>query len=241
MKRITESSLALMPTPYQTLGTYKGFTLEVCMNEQSLNTACHLRYRAYGAVGAVPDNEEQVLKDAYDYSPNARTFLVWYQGKAVATVRSSIYSEVYHQQETEGMTYFRQDIQNWVRLHTSILESGRFAVDPDFQGRQSLYARLLLFRAHGLNAASHGCTHLITAVRAGHVSFFKRFLDFETLSLSPRYVEWFGTEVVLLANSTRKCHSILLDKGMPDFDQEDILQYTLRAKLPAASQEGVAA
>ena len=232
MKKIVIPTLANTPTPEQVLGTFKGFTLEVCITDASKHTAYHLRYRSYLAVNSIPENPEEMLYDAFDRSPNSRTFLVWYEGKAVATVRSCVYSDLYDWTHTEAVEYFAQDIHTQLGAKTRILESNRFAVDPDFQGRQSLFARFLLFRAHGLNAAAHDCAYIITSVRCNHVAFYQRFLGLHPISTNSCFVEWADAEVSLLANPTEECLGTILKKGMPAYDQADIADYSQKAQLP---------
>ena len=232
MKNLTSIPAAAAPLSNQIVGTFKDFTLEVCLNLSSLKAAFELRYRAYLAVDSIPENEEALLYDDYDFMPNNRVHLVWYDGKPVATVRSCIYSEAYEWAPTEAVQYFGQDIENQLGKNSRILESNRFAVDPDFQGRQSLFARFLLFRAHGLNAAVHQCSHIMTSVRSNHIAFYQRFLGLEPISGAPRFVEWANAEVSLLGNQTELCLQAILKRGMPDYDQNDVRSYAMCAFIP---------
>lgn len=241
MKKLLTLSLAQAPALAQTLGTFKGFTLEVCRNEASLNRAFALRYRAYLEVGSIEENEQKLLYDEYDFLPNARVFLVWYEGKAVATVRSCVYSDAYRWLPTEALTYFPTDITSELGAKTRYLESNRFAVDPDFQGRQSLYARFLLFRAHGLNAGVHDCGYIMTSVRSNHVAFYQRFLGLNPISSGEARVEWAHADVALLANETEECFQAILKKGMPAYDQTDIANYAVTAGIPQVLSQRLAA
>ena len=241
MKNSTTIQLAETPISDQIISSFNDFTLEVCLDEKSMNRAFHLRYRAYLEVNSIEENEEELLYDEYDFIPNSRVFLVWYQGKAIATVRSCIYSEAYNWTPTEAVNYFGEDINRKLGSETRILESNRFAVDPDFQGRQSLFARFLLFRAHGLNAAVHQCDYIMTSVRANHVAFYQRFLGLEPISTQSSFVEWANAEVSLLANPTDECLSSILKRGMPAYDQEDIMNYAMCAHLPLVDSQRIAA
>lgn len=225
-------SIAQGPRADQVIGVFNDFVLEVCTSTASLKAAFLLRYRAYLAVDAIGENEDGFLFDHYDSLPNARVFLVWYQGKAVATVRSCVYSERYNWIATEAVEYFRRDVFTQLGEGRRILESNRFAVDPDFQGRQSLTARLLLFRAHGLNASVHQCEYIMTSVRDNHIAFYQRFLGLNPISSEACYVEWADANVSLLANNAEDCLTAILKRGMTDYDQNDVRQYALRANLP---------
>ncbi|MCB0628120.1 MAG: GNAT family N-acyltransferase [Saprospiraceae bacterium] len=236
MKSVTSIQLAEHPYAEQIIDTFNGFTIEICLRDSSMNTAFHLRYRSYLAVGSITENKEEMLYDEYDFSPNARIHLVWHEGKAVATIRSCVYSDHYNWVPTEGIRYFRDTVNQELGRTTRILESNRFAVDPDFQGRQSLFAQFLLFRAHGLNAGAHGCSHIITSVRSHHRAFYLRFLGMEPVSEQAVYIPWVDAEVYLLANETESCLSAILKRGMPDYDQDDISRYARKAQLPVRQQ-----
>ena len=225
MKNITNLQLAEQPLAHQIICTIKGFTVEVCRDRKSLNTAFRLRYRAYLGVDAIPENEEELLYDDFDFMPNAFVHLVWYQGKAVATVRGCIFSDYYGWTPTEGVNYFPKDTQEKLGSQTRLLESNRYAVDPEFQGRQSLFAQLLMFRAHALNSLAHGCSHIITAVRSRHIPFYQRFLGMEQLSSNKKYIPWADAEVALLSTRVNQCLEAALRRGMPDFAPEEVDHY----------------
>ena len=116
-----------------------------------------------------------MLYDDFDFMPNTFVHLVWYEGKPVATVRSCIYSDEYAWERTEGVNYFPKEVEEKLGKNARLLESNRYAVDPEFQGRKSLFAQMLMFRIHALCSAVHGCSHIITSVRRKHVPFYQRF------------------------------------------------------------------
>lgn len=201
------------------------------MNDASKYLAFEIRYRAYRAVGAIPENKEELMHEEMDFQANTRVFLVWFQGKPVATIRNCIYSGTYDWFPIESMQYFQQDFCSKLDANTAVLESGRFAVAPDFQGRQSFFACLLLFYAHGLNATAHQCKYIVSLVRANHLAFYKRFLAMEPISAQPRYVNWADTEASLLANRFEVGLEAILKKGMPTFNQDDVDRYVIIAQL----------
>ena len=203
----------------------KGFTVEVCRDQRSLNTAFRLRYRAYLKVNAIPENEEEMLYDDYDFMPNSFTHLVWYNEKPVATVRGCVFSSHYNWRATESVNYFSKDVEEQLGQYTPVLESNRYAVDPEFQGRQSLFAQMLMFRAHGLNANVHGCTHIITSVRANHIPFYRRFLGMQQLSAQMRYIPWADADVALLSSSAADSRAFATNRGMPDYNLVEELHY----------------
>lgn len=217
-----------------------GYSVEVCRSRQSLEAAFHLRYRAYLNVGAIPENNEKLLYDEYDFLPNARTHLVRYEGAPVATVRACIFSDEYDWQNTEAVTYFRKAVEETLGAGRRLLESNRYAVDPDFQGRRSLFAQMLLFRSHGLNCSLHDCDYIITSVRAHHVPFYRRFLEMEKITEQAVYVPWADAEVTLLACQPADCRKAALRRGMPDYKPEDIPAYAEAAGSNGASSRSAA-
>ncbi|MCB0587360.1 MAG: GNAT family N-acetyltransferase [Phaeodactylibacter sp.] len=241
MKQVTAFQIAEKPSPDQIVSIHDDFTLEVCLDEKSKRLAFQIRYRAYLEAGMIPENEEGMFYDEDDYQPNSRIFLVWYQDKAVATVRSCVYSDAYGWMPTEGVLHFREELSNKIGTHTRLLESNRFAVDPTFQGRQSLFARFLLFRGHGLNAAVHQCKYIVTSVKANHIAFYQRFLNLEPISPEPHYYEWLEADVSLLMNETDTCLNSILKRGMPGYDQEDIRCFAICAYVPLIDGQAQAA
>lgn len=226
-----------MPLKNQIISSDEDFTLEVCLNERSKREAYSVRYQSYVQAGLIGENEEALLYDEYDTMPNVRIFLVWHRGKPVATVRSCIYSDRYDWMPTEAVQHFQDDLNARLGSGTRLLESNRFAVVPEFQGRQSLYARLLLFRAHGLNAAVHNCEYLITSVQANHQAFYRRFLGLEPISEQTLKYEWIDAEVSLLFNRADRCLESILKRGMPDYNQDDVMHFAMCAYLPIIDQE----
>lgn len=225
MKKIINRSIAKQPLMHQVISTINGFTVEICRDHQSLNAAFRLRYRAYLEINAISEDEEEFLYDDFDFLPNSFVHLVWYEGQPVATIRSCIFSDQYNWLSTEGINYFPEDTQNQLGHQTRILESNRFAVDPEFQGRRSLFAQLLLFRVHALNSFAHNLTHIITSVRSNHISFYKRFLGMEQISSTMTYIPWVDADVVLMAVSVEDCLAAAIRRGMPEFDQDEVKLY----------------
>lgn len=241
MKKLVSRPCTYAPTPNQVLGVFNEYTLEVCMSDTSKRIASEIRYKAYREVGAIPENEEGLLYDEQDFQANTRVFLVWFQGKPVATIRNCMYAAAYDWIPIESMHYFQQDFYAKLGSKTPVLESGRFAVDPDFQGRQSFFACLLLFYAHGLNATAHQCKYIVSLVRANHLPFYKRFLAMDPISAQPRYVNWADTEASLLANRFEAGLEAILKKGMPAYSQDDVDRFVIIAQLLQSEAYRIAA
>ena len=159
-----------------------GFTAQLCTTEESLQTAYQLRYKAYRSVDGIPENDAGIAIDEYDAQPNARTHLIWYEGKPVGSVRSLIWSERYDWQNTTCVDAYRSAVDRELGLNTPILESNRYVVDPEFNGRKSLVAQYLLFRIQTISCLYDRCHYVITAVRTKHIPFYKRLMGFYPIS-----------------------------------------------------------
>lgn len=201
------------------------YLVEVCRHLDSLKAAFKLRYEAYRQVGSISPNPSGKLWDDYDTAPHTWTHLVWHNDKPVATIRSCIYSSIYDWQTTEANETFRDDIAQALGKQVPFLESNRFAVSPDFQGRRSMFAQLLLFQMHALNSAVHEIDYIVTSVREHHAPFYQRFLGMEEISLQRRRIDWVNADCALMATRRDHCLQVALKKGMPNYSDADLERY----------------
>ncbi|MCB0628703.1 MAG: GNAT family N-acyltransferase [Saprospiraceae bacterium] len=234
MKTPVNQGLPTGRGPKQIVLSSNGFTVEVCRHQESFYNAFHLRYQAYLQAGSIPPNPQELLSDDFDPSPHTWTHLVWHEGQPVATIRSCIYSDVYEWQTTEARSYFAEDIERSLGTNVGFLESNRFAVSPHFQGRKSMFAQLLLFQMHALNSALHGVSHILTSVRDHHVPFYRRFLGMEEISTTRQFIPWVDAEVALMATTRDRCFEVAIQKGMPDYSDEDLRRYMYCAGIALA-------
>ena len=199
-----------------------GLDVVLCATRTSRKRAYELRYRAYRASDAISANARAMFKDALDRTPNHRTFLVLDGGRPVATIRSAVYSPVYGWASTEAFLNFSSDIKKHLGANLRFLESNRFAVDPEYVSPRSSLAKMLCFRVHGLNAAAHGCDHVLTCVRTKHVPYFRRFLGMAPINAEPKVVPWLGDSAMLISAPTQIAHRTAVNRGMPDYTDADV-------------------
>lgn len=211
-------------SPDEFLFEESGFTAQVCITEESLWLAYQLRYRSYRSVDGIPENPEGIAVDDYDNQSNARTHLIWYEGKPVASVRSLIWSDQYNWQSTTCLDAYRSAVQAKLGLETPILESNRYVVDPDFKGRKSLTAQYLLFRIQTISCLFDRCQYVITAVRTNHIPFYKRLMGFYPIS-EPTQVEGFQFETVLLATPYESRSILAKNASIAAMQLQDYEQY----------------
>ena len=153
------------PSTQQILFKENGITAEMCIGQERLEIAYHLRYKAYLNAGAICSNSKEQFTDTFDKQANARTYLIWFAGQPVASIRSLTWSAEYNWQPTPSVQFFEADIKQHLGAKTSILETNCFVVDPAFTGRKALAVHLLLFRIQTLAAMADQCKHVIAAVR----------------------------------------------------------------------------
>lgn len=202
-----------------------GFTAQLCLSQESLETAYRLRYRAYRSVDGIPENETEMATDGYDFQPNARTHLMWYEGKPVASIRSLIWSDRYQWHSTTSLDTFRDSIAREIGLDQRILESNRYVVDPDFNGRKSLTAQYLLFRIQTISCLFDHCRQVITAVRPKHIPFYRRLMNFEPIS-EETAVDGFQFKAVLLATPYKSRYVLAKNVSLAELQLEDLERYT---------------
>ena len=214
----------LQPLSKQLLFTANGFTAEMCIDPESLSIAYNLRYRAYLHAGAIPLNPKEEFTDEYDQQHNVRTYLIWYENRPVASVRSLTWSAKYNWLPTDCSVLFKQDINQQLGADTPVLESNRFVVDPEFKGRKSLMAQMLLFRVQAIGAVVDQCKYVITAVRPRHASFYKRLMNFEPIS-EPLAVDKVSFPIQLLSTPVASREKLAESNSMAAYMQEDVERY----------------
>lgn len=214
----------LKPLDHQILFEVDGYTAEICIEPESLDLAYHLRYLAYRHADAIPPNPAATCTDSFDNQRNARTFLIWHEGQAVASVRSLTWSAEYEWTSTPSIGLFRKEVDQYLGLSSPILESNRYVTAPDFTGRKSLTAQMLLFRIQTLGALADQCAYVITAVRPRHVKFYERFMNFFSIS-DPIQVEAVSFEIQLLATPIASKDKLAQSSSIATYEEADLERY----------------
>lgn len=215
----------LQPQVEQVLfATNNGYLAEMCIEQDSLEIAYHLRYRAYRNVDAIPSNSEELFTDPYDQQKNSRTFLIWYEDRPVASVRGLIWSADYSWAPAPSVKIFEKEVEKHLGLRTPLLESNRYVVDPEFTGRKSLNAQMLLFRIQTLASIADKCEYVITAVRPRHVRFYERFMNFYPISES-KTVAQVNFPIQLLATPLSSREKLAQNSSIAAFEPADLEQY----------------
>lgn len=208
-----------------------GFRAQLCTTPETLEIAYRMRYKAYRVVDGIEPNEDEMAIDPYDYQSNARTHLLWYEGKPVASIRSLIWSDRYNWQGTTSMDVFRADVKKQLGLDKRLLESTRFVLDPDFKGRKTLTAQYLLFRVQTISCLYDQCQYVITSVRPKHIGFYKRLMDFKPIS-DPVQIEGFTFEALLMATPYSSRHVLAKNASIAKLQLDDYERYLVANASP---------
>lgn len=214
----------LQPQTQQVLFETNGYLAEMCIGQESLEIAYHLRYRAYLHADAIEPNAHELCTDPFDEQENSRTFLIWYEGQPVASVRSLTWSADFQWQSTPSLEYFKEEVTEHLGINIPLLESNRYVVDPDFNGRKSLTAQMLLFRIQTLGSLADQCDYVITAVRPRHVRFYERFMNFYPIS-GVKSASEVKFPIQLLATPVSSREKLVQNSSLAAFEPEDLDRY----------------
>lgn len=140
-------------------------------NERRLVEA--LRYRAFAGEGAVEARADMRLGDAYDLSPNARTFGLWFGDQLLASIRLHLVAD--ECDESPALAVFGDELRPFVRAGERLIDPNCFCVDPQVSGVVPELAYLTLRLPF---AAAEMQRHvLVTATaRAEHHAFYRRVM-----------------------------------------------------------------
>ena len=212
------------PLTHQILFTENGFTAEMCIEQESFEIAYNLRYLAYRSVDAIKPNPQETFTDKFDKQDNVRTYLIWHEGRPVASIRSLTWSSAYNWAPTDSLILFKEEIDQQIGLATPVLESNRFVVDPEFKGRKSLMAQMLIFRVQSISSQVDKCEYVITAVRPRHASFYQRFMNFEPISEAIT-VDKVTFPIQLLATPVASREKLAASNAMAAYKDADLKKY----------------
>lgn len=226
LRMLNPMQTTVQANPAHVLFKEEAYTAEMCLDHQSLSLAYHLRYRAYLKAGAIPVNPYEMCTDDYDDQANARTFLIWYEDQAVASVRSFTWSSAFNWQTTPSLDMFPKDIKANLGWRIPLLESNRYVVDPDFQGRKSLNAQMLLFRIQSLGALVDECSYVITAMRPRHIKFYQRFMGFYPIS-EPKAIDLVRFPIQLLATPISSVEILAQHSKLAQYTENDLYNYRM--------------
>lgn len=155
-------------------------TYQPVRNATTLDLVAALRYQAYHAEGAVAPTPSGQLRDRFDDLPNGLTVAIWLDTHLVASVRLHVVSFL-HGTQSPAIDAFPDALSAEVGQGRVIVDPNRLVINREASRRYPdlIYAT---FRVPFM-AATHFAADIVTAtVRAEHQAFYRRVLQFRTLT-----------------------------------------------------------
>lgn len=134
-----------------------------------------MRYRSYSADGYIKENTSQKFIDEYDDKPNSVCFLAYQQTKAIGSMRACVYDPSQENSMIPVMEVFDEELRNHVGYDNIFVEMNKFVIDPSFQRKGGMHARLMLMGSVLNESIKRNATSVVVAVRTEHIRFYQLF------------------------------------------------------------------
>ncbi|MEO0897728.1 MAG: hypothetical protein AAFY71_15085 [Bacteroidota bacterium] len=173
-------SLAYLTKQDEVIFSFGDFTSEMCLTQESFEEAMRFRYACYDESGLPTGEEGQKgsFQDAFDLQENARIILIRKNGQPVGTIRNMVYCKEYSWLPTYITTYHKEKLRTPFQEEQAFLESSRFAITSQLEGRDSRIIQGLLFRTQDLANWAERTAYFLTQVRDSHAKFYHRYMHF---------------------------------------------------------------
>lgn len=150
-----------------------------------LDKVFSLRYRSYVADRYIKENNSRKFMDNYDSFPTCRSYLLYENRRAIASMRSCIYNPT-DDYSVPCLEVFKDEIRSAIGLDDVFVEANKFVVDPEYQSKRGRRVRMLLFSTVVGETQSSLAKNVVVAVRPEHIKFYSRF-NCEQISDVKRY------------------------------------------------------
>lgn len=142
-----------------------------CDQGEDLEALYRLRYKAYRAIGMVPENIERADHDAFDETPNCYKFGIFIDGHLASTIR--LHHVTQSERRSPSTAVFGDLLHPLLDEGASFIDPTRFAVDPD---HSRLYPQIpyLTLRLAGMACFHFDAPYCLSAIREEHVAFYRR-------------------------------------------------------------------
>ena len=139
-----------------------------------LDKVYSMRYRSYSAENYIEENSSLKFMDEYDAKLNSTCFLAYHQEKAIGSMRACVFDP------KAGLSVpivevFEKEIRESVGYNNIFVEMNKFVMDPDFQRRGGVRARLSLMGAVLNESINKNAVAVFVAVRPEHIKFYEIF------------------------------------------------------------------
>jgi hypothetical protein len=139
-----------------------------------LDRVYSMRYRSYSAEGYIEENASLKFIDEYDNKPNSTCFLAYQNTKAIGSMRACVY-EPSGNDIIPVMEVFEDEIRDNVGYDKILVEMNKFVIDPSFQRKGGMHARLTLMGSVLHASVNKKARAVLVAVRPEHIKFYKIF------------------------------------------------------------------
>ncbi len=167
-----------------------------------LDRVYSMRYRSYSSEGYIEENSSLKFIDEYDNKPNSTCFLLYHQNKAVGSMRTCVFDSS-KRLAVPVMDVFDEEIRSTIGYNNTFVEVNKFVIDPSFQRKGGVEARMLLVGTVVEEAIRRGSSSILIAVRPAHMRFYKMLgchqisdaksyphLSFKTVLMACTDIQW---------------------------------------------------
>lgn len=167
-----------------------------------LDRVYSMRYRSYSAENYIEENSSHKFIDEYDAVPNSTCFLAYHKSKAIGSIRACVFNPKLNL-AIPAMEVFEQEIKNSIGYDDIFVEGNKFVIDPNYQRKGGIQARLLLVGTVVQEAIRQNAASILVAVRPAHVKFYQMLgckvaseaksyphLSFKTVLMVCNDIEW---------------------------------------------------
>lgn len=164
----------MLSTAIQTQENQHNDYYSVIAKGPMLDRVYSMRYRSYSAEGYIEQNSSLKFIDEYDDKPNSICFLAYQKAKAIGSMRACVY-EPSKKSLIPIMEVFDDEIRDNVGYDNTFVEMNKFVIDPTFQRKGGMHARLMLMGSVLNESMNRNATAVLVAVRPEHIRFYKIF------------------------------------------------------------------
>ncbi|WP_323816437.1 GNAT family N-acetyltransferase [Cellvibrio sp. NN19] len=192
----------MLTTALQTQENQSSDYYSVVAKGPMLDRVYSMRYRSYSAEGYIEENSSLKFIDEYDNKPNSTCFLLHHQNKAIGSMRTCVFDSK-ERLAVPVMEVFDEELRNNIGYDNTFVEVNKFVIDPTFQRKGGVEARMLLVGTVVEEAIRRGSASIVLAVRPAHIRFYKMLgcnpisdiksyphLSFKTVLMACTDIQW---------------------------------------------------
>ncbi|MWD25915.1 GNAT family N-acetyltransferase [Aquicoccus sp. SCR17] len=190
--------------------------------DKDLEDLYRLRYKCYRAERTIAPNEQEMMSDAFDQTPNCVHVAVEMDGEMLAAMRLHLVSRL--SLESPTLDVF-PELMDEVKRGRTILDPTRFVTDPAAR-KQRVPLHFLALRIPFLAAMHYDVDLALAPVRAEHTAFYRRYLGYQT-TLEPRSYPGLRKPIHLLTANFREQRDAVLARTPVFGPMDDIPQSSI--------------